>query len=33
MSLTIARLSGSIATGIVLNLFVKHLRNKERIEN
>ena len=29
MFLTIARLTGSIATGIVLNWFVNHFRNKE----
>ena len=33
MFLTIVRLAGSIAIGIVLNWFVNHLRNKERIEN
>ena len=33
MFLTIVRLAGSITIGIVLNWFVNHLRNKERIEN
>ena len=32
MFLTIARLTGSIATGIVLNWFVNYFRNKERIK-
>ena len=30
--LTIARLTGSVATGIALNWFVNYFRNKERIE-
>ena len=32
MLLTIARLAGSVATGIALNWLINYFRNKERVE-